>query len=63
MKMGKMGKVAAAPKPAKIAPKGSKVPAGKVAKEPLAPPGLAPKMRGLSKMPQMMRKGGKVKAC
>jgi|Wag4MinimDraft_6_1082665.scaffolds.fasta_scaffold475831_1 hypothetical protein len=59
MKMGKMPKAKATVKPAKVAPKGSKAPA----ESPLAPPGLAPKMRGLSKMPRMMRKGGKVKAC
>lgn len=33
------------------------------AKEPMAPPHLAPKMRGMSKMPRMMAKGGKVTGC
>lgn len=35
----------------------------KAAKEPLAPPNLAKNMRGLSKMPKMMRTGGKVSGC
>jgi hypothetical protein len=38
-------------------------PARKAGSEPLAPPGLAGKMRGMSPMPRMMRKGGAVKGC
>lgn len=39
----------------------SRPPFPKSGKDPLAPPGLAPKMRGLAGMPRMMRKGGKVR--
>ena len=51
---GKKGPATATPPKGKS---GAKAPGA----SPLAPPGLAPKMRGMSEMPRMMKKGGRVK--
>jgi hypothetical protein len=63
----KMGKGKKAPAFGKVVPPAAKGKVGrpgrKPGSEPLAPPGLAPKMRGMSPMPRMMRKGGAVKGC
>jgi hypothetical protein len=63
--MMKLGKGKKPPAFAKAGPAaGAKAKPGRSAKAPgaapLAPPGLASKMRGLSPMPRMMRKGGMV---
>ncbi len=64
MKMGAGKKPPAFGKAAAPAARGRAGRSGKApGAAPLAPPGLAPKMRGMSSMPRMMRKGGAVKGC
>lgn len=60
---GKGRKAKAMPKPAAPAKASGGGRRGSApASKPMAPPALAPKMRGMAKMPAMMRKGGKVTA-